>query len=334
MKRFILIMILLWVRISLSPAQDIILDGCGATFPAPLYQTWIEKYREQTNVRINYKPHGSGAGVEHLLDGTVDFGATDVFMTNENLENAPDTIIHIPTCIGAVVLIYNLPGNPELLFSPDLLAGIFLGTINNWSDRRIMQLNPGVKLPDVEITVVHRADGSGTSHIFTEYLSKVSRDWSKRVGTGKIVKWPAGIGVDGNTKVAEFVKRINGSIGYVEMTYAERNNFPKASIQNASGNFIKPTLESVTTAAKTRLPNDLRISLTNTHARYGYPICSFTYIITYEQARLGPPEKSKAIADFLWWAIHDGQLYTKPLFYAPLPDGAIVNAENIIKKIR
>jgi phosphate transport system substrate-binding protein len=315
--------------------QDIILRGAGATFPHPLYKKLIEVYTSQTKTRIMYDGVGSGEGIEQLSKKRVDFGATDAYLTDRELQNAPAEILHIPTCLGAVIITYNLPGSPKLQFTPELIADIFLGRITRWSHSYITTLNPQAAQYDHDITIVHRSDSSGTTYIFTNYLSKVSPQWAKKIGEGKKVSWPAGMGVDGNPGVVQMVKKIPGSIGYVELTYSETHNLPVAHIKNRSGNFVKPTLDSVSAAAKVPLPPDTRLMITDTAAKNGYPISAFTYLILYREQHYynRSIDRARSLVRFLWWIIHQGQRYNMHLLYAPLPREAIGKAENIIRSI-
>lgn len=315
-----------------SPVE---LLGAGATFPYPLYSKMFDVYHKEHGVKINYQSIGSGGGIRQLESKTIDFGATDAFMSDEKLASAPGTILHIPMCLGAVVVTYNLPGNPELKLTADILSDIYLGKITKWNDPRIQKLNPGQKLPKSRVVVVHRSDGSGTTFIFTDYLSKVSSVWKEKVGKGKSVKWPTGLGAKGNEGVSGLVKQTKGSIGYCELAYALHNNMPVAVIRNKAGNFVKPTIESISASADVEIPPDTRTSLTNTDAENGYPISSFTWIIVYKQQDYGkrPKEKAAALVDLLQWMIHDGQKYAKPLDYAPLSDAAVKRAEQLLTEI-
>jgi phosphate transport system substrate-binding protein len=316
-------------------SQNIELIGAGATFPYPLYTKMFDIYYKTKGIKINYQSIGSGGGIRQLLNKTVDFGASDAFMSDEELKNAPAEILHIPICLGAVVLTYNLPGNPEIKFTPEIISDIFLGKIKKWNDKKILEVNPLIKLPDMEIIVVHRSDGSGTTFIFTDYLSKVSNEWKEKVGRGTSVNWPVGIGGKGNEGVSGLVKQMPGSIGYVELIYALQNDLPIGLIKNKKGKFIKPSIETVSNAANIELPPDIRISITDTDAEDGYPISGFTYILVYkEQSYDGrKKDRAEALVNLLWWMIHEGQEYTKPLFYSPLPPEAVLKAEKIIKSI-
>ncbi|HYE65379.1 MAG TPA: phosphate ABC transporter substrate-binding protein PstS [Pyrinomonadaceae bacterium] len=312
------------------------LQGAGATFPNPLYQKWLSEYGKiNPNVRIDYQSIGSGGGIKQIKEQTVDFGASDAPMSDEDLKGAPGEILHIPTVLGAVVITYNLSGVTQpLRFSPDVLADIFLGKIKSWDDPRIKTDNPGVNLPASTITVVHRSDGSGTTAVFTDYLSKVSPEWKDRVGTGTSPQWPTGIGGKGNEGVTGQVKQTPNTVGYVELAYAVQNNLPVALVKNSSGNFVEPSLDAVTAAAADSVantPEDLRVSITNASGAQAYPISSYTYILAYRDQKNAA--KGKALVDFLWWGIHEGESYAKDLQYAPLPDEIIKRAEAKINSI-
>jgi phosphate transport system substrate-binding protein len=312
------------------------LQGAGATFPNPLYQKWISEYGKiNPNVRIDYQSIGSGGGIKQIKEQTIDFGATDSPMTDEDLKSAPGEILHIPMTIGAVVLTYNLQGIAQpLRFSPDVIADIFLGKIKRWDDPRIRANNPNVNLPAADISVVHRSDGSGTTGVFTDYLSKVSPEWKERVGKGTSVQWPLGIGGKGNEGVTGQVKQTPNTIGYVELAYAVQNKLPVAIIKNKAGSFVEPTFDSVTAAASGAISTtleDLRVSITNAEGANVYPISSYTYILAYKEQK--DAAKGKALVDYLWWSIHDGQKYCRDLQYAPLPAEIVARAEAKINSI-
>jgi phosphate transport system substrate-binding protein len=312
------------------------LQGAGATFPNPLYQKWLSEYGKlHPNVRIDYQSIGSGGGIKQLKEQTVDFGASDSPMKDEDLKSAPGEVLHIPTVLGAVVITYNLTGvNQPLRFSSEVVADIFLGKVTKWNDPKIAADNPGVTLPTNDITVVHRSDGSGTSAVFTDYLSKVSPEWKEKVGSGTSPSWPVGIGGKGNEGVTGQVKNTPNTIGYVELAYAVQNKLPVTHIKNAGGNFIEPTIDSVTAAASASAastPDDLRVSITNATGPQAYPIASYTYILVYKNQR--DAAKGKALVDFLWWGIHDGETYAKDLQYAPLPQDIVTRAESKINSI-
>ncbi|MBA4391286.1 MAG: phosphate ABC transporter substrate-binding protein PstS [Syntrophus sp. (in: bacteria)] len=317
-------------------AGDQELLGAGATFPQPLYSKMFDAYYQQYKVKINYQGIGSGGGINQLTKKTVDFGATDAFMTAKELTEAGATVIHIPTCLGAVVVTYNLPGNPKLNFTPDVVADIFLGKITKWNDPKIAAANAGVKLPNLPISVVNRADGSGTNYIFTEYLSKVSSAWKEKIGAGKTANWPAGqIGQKGNPGVAGYVAQTPGAVGYVELIYATQNKMAYGNVKNKAGKFIEPTLKAVSAAANVKMPDDTNVLLTNTDAANGYPISSFTWIIFYKEQNYGgkAKERAEALAKLLLWTVNEGQKYVEPLQYAPLSKEAQSKANKLVRSI-
>jgi phosphate transport system substrate-binding protein len=300
------------------------LNGAGATFPYVIYSKWFDLYHTKTGVEFNYQSIGSGGGIKQVTEGTVDFGASDAPMSDMQLKEAKDKqgtdILHIPTVMGAVVVTYNIPGfGSGLRLTPEALAGIYLGQITKWNDEKLTSINPGKTLPDLSILVTHRSDGSGTTSIFTDYLTKVSKDWEQKVGKGTSVNWPVGLGGKGNEGVAGLVKQSEGSIGYVELAYAVKNGQPYASLKNKAGNFVEPTFQAVTAAAAAmkEMPEDLRVSLTDAGGKDSYPVSGFTWLLVYKGNK--DKEKVKAIADFLKWAMAEGQSYAKDLYYAPLP---------------
>lgn len=297
------------------------LNGAGATFPAPIYSKWFSEYHAlHPNVEINYQPIGSGGGIRQVTAGTVDFGATDGPMTNEQLSASKVKLLHIPTVLGAVVPIYNLPGvSQELKFSPDVLADIYLGKISNWNDGRIAKDNPGVKLPTQEIIVIHRSDGSGTTFIFTDYLAKVSSDWKSSPGASTAVQWPKGLGGKGNEGVAGLVRQMAGAIGYVELIYSMQNKIPFGLVKNASGAWVKASVEGVTAAAASvkAMPADYRVSITNAAGKDSYPISSFTWLLIPTQP--ADAGKGHVLKDFLTWMLEHGEAEANSLYYAPLP---------------
>ncbi len=311
------------------------LNGAGATFPNPIYSKWFSEYNKlHPDVQINYQSLGSGAGIRQLLNGTVDFGASDGPMSDEQLKQAKTKILHIPTVLGAVVPAYNVPGiSGEVKFTPEALAGIFLGKIQKWNDPAIAQANPGVKFPDQSIIVIYRSDGSGTTFIFTDYLSKISKDWESSVGKGTSVKWAIGLGGKGNEGVAGQIRQLQGSIGYVELIYAVENKITYGSVKNAAGNFVKASLDGVTEAAASvkTMPADFRVSITNAPGKTAYPISSFTWLLIPEQSK--DPKKGKIIADFLDWMVTDGQKMTTQLSYAPLPASVVEKVKVAIKQV-
>ncbi|HYE26441.1 MAG TPA: phosphate ABC transporter substrate-binding protein PstS [Clostridia bacterium] len=296
------------------------LNGAGATFPYPMYSKWFSEYnKKHPGVQINYQSIGSGGGIRQVIAGTVDFGATDGPMTDEQLGKAKTKILHIPSVLGAVVPAYNIPGvNAELKFTGEVLANIFLGKISTWNDPAIAKLNPGVNLPSQPIVVVHRSDGSGTTFIFTDYLSKVSPEWKSAVGKGTSVSWKTGMGGKGNEGVAGYIRNIKGSIGYVELIYALQNKIAYGSVQNAAGNFVKASLESTTAAAASaEMPADFRVSITNAPGKQAYPIASFTWLLVPQQSKDG--NKGRIIREFIEWMASEGQSLASQLSYAPLP---------------
>lgn len=312
------------------------LQGAGATFPNPLYQKWLSEYGKlNPNVQMDYQSIGSGGGIKQIQEQTVDFGASDAPMKDEDLKKAPGELLHVPTVLGAVVLTYNLSGvQKPLRFSPEVIADIFLGKIKRWDDDKLKADNPGVALPAADITSVHRSDGSGTSAVFTDYLSKVSPEWKEKIGAGTSPQWPGGIGGKGNEGVTGQVKQTPNTIGYVELAYAVKNNLPVALIKNSSGNFVEPSLDAVTAAAAESLattPDDLRVSITNAAGGQAYPISSYTYILVYKDQK--DATKGKVLVDFLWWGIHDGEKFAKDLQYAPLPAEIVKRAEAKINSI-
>jgi phosphate transport system substrate-binding protein len=312
------------------------LHGAGATFPMPLYQKWTSEYGKlHPNVQLDYQSIGSGGGIKQIQAQTVDFGASDAPMSDEEMKAAPAELIHIPTVLGAVVVTYNVTSIAKPLnLSPEVVADIFLGKIKKWDDARLQQDNPGVSLPAADITTVHRSDGSGTTFVFTDYLSKVSPEWKEKVGTDKSPKWPGGQGAKGNEGVTGQIKQQPNTIGYVELAYAVQNKLPAALIRNASGKFIEPSIDAVTAAAaaaSAQTPDDLRVSITNSSGENAYPISSYTYILAYKDQK--DAVKGKALVDFLWWGIHDGEQFAKDLQYAPLPAEIVKRAEAKINSI-
>ena len=345
MKRFAILLGLVSVTLAggvpgllLGPrtaGAQMLMNGAGATFPYPIYSKWFEEYtRVDPEVRFNYQSIGSGGGIRQISERTVDFGASDGPMTDEQLKKAPAELFHIPTVLGAVVATYNLPGNPKLQFTGDVLADIFLGKVTKWNDDRIKSLNPAAALPDKPILVVHRSDGSGTTYIWVDYLSKVSPEWAQKVGRGTSVNWPVGLGGKGTEGVAGQVKNAPGALGYVELAYAVTNKLPAAAVKNQAGQFVDATIDSTTAAAAVaaaNMPADFRVSLTNVTGESAYPIASFTWLLVYkEQAN---ETKGKALVKFLWWAIHEGQKYPAALLYAPLPVPVVKQLEAKIKQI-
>jgi phosphate transport system substrate-binding protein len=328
-------LLLAGLALALPVMGETTLNGAGATFPYPMYSKWFSEYNKlHPDVQINYQSIGSGGGIRQVLNGTVDFGASDGPMSDEQLKEAKTKILHIPTVMGAVVPAYNVAGvSGEIKFTPDVLADIFLGKITNWNNSAIAKANPAIKFPDQAMVVVHRSDGSGTTFIFTDYLSKVSKDWEGTVGKGTSVKWPIGLGGKGNEGVAGQIRQIQGSIGYVELIYAVENKITYGSVRNAAGNFVKATLDGVTEAAASAkaMPADFRVSITNAPGKTAYPISSFTWLLIPVQAK--DPKKGKIIADFLDWMLNDGQKMANQLSYAPLPANVVEKVKAAIKQI-
>jgi phosphate transport system substrate-binding protein len=332
----ILLLLLAGLALALPLMGQTTLNGAGATFPYPMYSKWFSEYNKlHPDVQINYQSIGSGGGIRQVLNGTVDFGASDGPMSDEQLSQSKSKILHIPTVMGAVVPAYNVPGiSGEVKFTPEALAGIFLGKITNWNDPAITKVNPGVNFPNQPIIVIYRSDGSGTTFIFTDYLSKISKDWSNTVGKGTSVKWQIGMGGKGNEGVAGQVRQLQGSIGYVELIYAVQNKISYGAVKNAAGNFVKATLEGVTEAAASAkaMPADFRVSITNAPGKTAYPISSFTWLLIPAQAK--DPKKGKIIADFLDWMVSDGQKMASQLSYAPLPESVVEKVKAAIKQIQ
>ncbi len=312
------------------------LQGAGATFPKPIYEKWVSEYQKiNPNVKINYTANGSGAGQKSILENTSDFGASDDPMKDEDLANTD--VLHIPTVLGAVVLTYNLPDVKEpLKLSADTVAGIYLGNIKKWNDAKIKADNPALNLPDADISPIYRAESSGTTAVFTDFLSNANAEWKEKVGSNKQPSWITGVGVGakGNDGVTGQVKNIPNSIGYIEIAFAKANNMPMALIKNKAGNFVEPTIENVSAAAAGSvgtMPDDLRTRITNAEGDKSYPISSYTYILIHKDIK--DAAKGKALVDFLWWAIHDGEKFTNDLNYAPLPDEVVKKAEAKINSI-
>jgi phosphate transport system substrate-binding protein len=324
-SKIMLIIIMSALAFTASSFAQLKLNGAGATFPYVIYSKWFDEYYKKTGIEINYQSIGSGGGIKQVIEGTVDFGASDGPMTDEQLKEAKEKrgteILHIPMVMGGEAIAYNLPEvGSGLNLSPDVLADIYLGKITKWNDKRIVEINKGKNLPDKAIIVTHRSDGSGTTYIFVDYLSKVSKEWETKVGRGTSVNWPVGLGGKGNEGVAGLVKQTVGSIGYVELAYAVQNKLDYANIQNKAGNFIKPTFDAVSAAASgavNNMPEDLRVSITNADGKDSYPISGFTWLLIYKEMK--DQKKTEAIKNFLKWAITDGQNYAKELYYSPIP---------------
>lgn len=338
LRRVILVGWLAMVIMGPGPARaETLINGAGATFPYPLYSKWFSEYAKiNTTVKFNYQSIGSGGGIKQIMAQTVDFGATDKFLSDEEIKTAPAKILHIPTVMGAVAVVYNLPGiDKGLKLSSENLTDIFLGKITKWNDAKITKDNPGVELPDTAVVVVHRTDGSGTTNIFTDYLSSVSQQWKEKVGVGAAVKWPVGLGGKGNEGVAGQVKNTRGTIGYVELAYAVENKLAFAWLKNRDGVFVEPSIESTSAAAAgaaINMPADYRLSLVNQPGQNAYPIVGFTWLLIYEQPK--DKEKGAKIVEFLEWSLKSGQKMAAPMLYAPLPDNVAKMVEKTIKGIK
>ena len=331
-----LVLLVVCVLLALPALGQTTLNGAGATFPNPMYSKWFSEYSKQhSDVQINYQPIGSGGGIRQVTAGTVDFGASDMPMTDKQLQDSKGKILNIPTVLGAVVPAYNIPGvTGEVKFTPEVLAGIFMGKISRWNDKAITSVNPDINFPDKEIIVVHRSDGSGTSFIWTDYLSKVSPDWKAQVGADTSVKWPVGMGGKGNEGVSGLVHQLSGSIGYVELIYAVQQKIPYGVVRNSSGNFVKNSLKNVTAAAASapKMPADFRVSITNAPGKEAYPISSFTWLLIPTPSK--DANKGKILHDFLGWMVTDGQQMTSTLTYAPLPDNVVAKVKEAIKQVK
>lgn len=319
MIRSLRVLLCIAVLASCASAQTN-LNGAGATFPYPMYSKWFNEYHNlYPNIQINYQSIGSGGGIRQVMAGTVDFGASDGPMTDQQMAESKIKVLHVPTVLGADVPAYNIAGvNAEIKFTPEVLAGIFLGKITKWNDKAITSVNPGINFPDLSITVVHRSDGSGTTYVWTDYLSKISSEWQSSVGKGTSVKWPVGIGGKGNEGVAGNIRQLPGSLGYIELVYAVQNKIPYGSVKNSSGQFIKADLASITAAAAgVKMPADFRVSITNSPGKTSYPISSFTWLLIPTNPT--DQNKGKILKDFLFWMLDKGQTMTEALTYAPLP---------------
>ncbi len=325
--------ILFIVALTVGVVAQTQLNGAGATFPYPMYSKWFNEYHNlHSEIQINYQSIGSGGGIRQVTAGTVDFGASDGPMSDEQIAASKIKLMHVPTVLGADVPAYNIPGvTQEVKFTPDILAGIFMGKISNWTDGAIAKANPDIKFPNQNITVVHRSDGSGTTYIWTDYLSKISQDWQGTTGKGTSVKWPVGVGGKGNEGVAGMIRQLPGSVGYIELIYAVQNKIPYGSVKNSSGNFVKATLESTTAAAAgIKMPADFRVSITNSPAKNAYPISSFTWLLVPTNPT--DANKGKILKDFLFWMLGPGQSMTPALSYAPLPKEVIEMEKAAITK--
>ncbi|MGB8580539.1 MAG: phosphate ABC transporter substrate-binding protein PstS [Candidatus Sulfotelmatobacter sp.] len=334
------VLLLVCALLAVPAIAQTTLNGAGATFPYPMYSKWFSEYHKlHSDIQINYQSIGSGGGIRQVTEGTVDFGASDMPMTDGQLAEAQShlktKVLNLPSVLGAVVPAYNIPGvSGEVKFTPAALAEIFLGKITKWNDKEITSVNPGVNLPDKDIIVVHRSDGSGTTFIWTDYLSKVSADWKSQVGSGTSVRWPIGLGGKGNEGVAGSIRQLQGAIGYVELIYAAQNKIPYGSVRNAAGVFLKASLEGVTAAAASapKMPADFRVSITNAPGKDAYPISSFTWLLIPQQSK--DAAKGKILADFLNWMVTDGQKMTAELSYAPLPESVVAKEKEAIKQVK
>jgi len=327
----------LLVVLAAMPLRAQNINAAGATFPYPIYSKWFDEYHKlHPKVQINYQSIGSGGGIRQLMDKTVDFGASDGPMTDEQLKQAGFKILHFPTVLGAAVPSYNIPGvTVELKFTPEALAGIYLGTVKKWNDPAIARPNPGVKLPAEDIVVLHRSDGSGTTYIWTDYLSKVSSEWQSKVGKNTSVNWPVGLGGKGNEGVAGLLKQTPYAIGYVELIYAIQNNLPYGLVKNMAGEYVKASLAGVSAAAAgaaKSMPDDFRVSITNPPGKAAYPISSFTWLLI--PAQIQDPAKKAAIKDFLGWMLTSGQQFCEPLAYAKLPKEVVAKEQKAIAMIQ
>jgi phosphate transport system substrate-binding protein len=336
-KVFSVLAVLLAVATFAAAEGPVLLNAAGATFPYPIYSKWFDLYHtSHSNVQINYQSIGSGGGIRQLLDKTVDFGASDGPMNDDQLKQASVPILHFPTVLGAAIPAYNVPGmQGDLNFTPEALSGIFLGTVTKWNDPAIASANPGVKLPGDDIVVVHRSDGSGTSYIWTDYLSKVSPAWQTKVGKGTSVNWPVGLGGKGNEGVSALVQQTPGSLGYVELIYAIQNHMPYGKVKNSSGAFVKADLASVSAAAAAAakyIPDDFRVSITNPEGKAAYPIASFTWLLI--PSKFADAAKRDVVKDFLKWALTDGQQYAEALSYAKLPKEVVAKEMKAIAQIQ
>jgi phosphate transport system substrate-binding protein len=337
LKLLSLLVVLLTVATLATAEGQVLLNAAGATFPYPIYSKWFDLYHTaHPNVQINYQSIGSGGGIRQLQDKTVDFGASDGPMNDDQLKQSSVPVLHFPTVLGADIPSYNIPGvQTDLNFTPEALAGIFLGTVSRWNDPAITSANPGVKLPNDDIVVVHRSDGSGTTYIWTDYLSKVSPEWQKKVGKGTSVNWPVGLGGKGNEGVSALVQQTPDAIGYIELIYAVQNHLTYGKVKNSSGTFVKADLSSVSAAAAAAakfIPDDFRVSITNPEGKTAYPISSFTWLLI--PSKFNDAAKRDVVKDFLKWALTDGQKYAEGLSYAELPKEVVAKELKAIAKIQ
>jgi len=319
-----------------TSGDDNTLLGAGSTFVNPLFSKLYSEYNKQTGLKVNYQSIGSGGGIQQLISKTVDFGASDAPLNDEQTTKMAAEAVHIPMCAGAVVLSYNLADVKDTLkFTPDVIAGMFQGTIKTWNDPAIAAINKGVKLPNTPIVIAHRSDGSGTTNIFTTYLSKVNAEWAVKPGKGSAINWPSGLGAKGNEGVAGLIKQTPGAIGYIELAYALQNKMAFGSIQNKGGQFILPSVASTSAAGNIQIPADAKISLTNTEAADGYPISGFTWALLYKEQKYNNRSEARAtkLVNLLWWNIHEGQQYCEGLNYAKLSPAAVSVGETLLKSV-
>ena len=333
----VLAVLLVLATVAVAEGGQVLLNAAGATFPYPIYSKWFDQYHQaHSNVQINYQSIGSGGGIRQLLDKTVDFGASDGPMSDEQLKTASVPILHFPTVLGAAIPSYNVPGvQGDLNFTPEVLSGVFLGKITKWNDPAIVSANPGVKLPGDDIVVVHRSDGSGTSYIWTDYLSKVSPEWQQKVGKATSVNWPVGLGGKGNEGVSALIQQTPGALGYIELIYAIQNKLPYGKVKNSSGTFVKADLASVSAAAAATakfMPDDFRVSITNPEGKAAYPIASFTWLLI--PAKFTDSAKRDVVKDFLKWMMTDGQQSCEALSYAKLPSEVVAMEQKVIGAIQ
>ncbi|GAC1337155.1 MAG: phosphate ABC transporter substrate-binding protein PstS [Myxococcales bacterium] len=333
MKKTLAVITLALAAAGAARADKMLINGAGATFPFPIYSKWFSDYNKlHPDVQINYQSIGSGGGIKQFTEKTVDFGASDAPLTDDEMKKA-EGVQHIPTVMGAVVVVYNVPGLTQLKLTPATLSGLFLGKITKWNDPALAAENPGAKLPDLAVSVAHRSDGSGTTAVFTDYLAKVSPEWKSGPGAGKSVSWPVGLGGKGNEGVTGIVKSTEGAIGYVELAYANQNKLTVAELRNKDGKFVKPTLESVSAAAgKVEMPEDYRVSITDAPGADAYPISAFTYLLVHRDP--ADVAKGTALLHFIWWAVHDGQKSAAALDYAPLPKAAVKKIDATLRKLK
>jgi phosphate transport system substrate-binding protein len=334
MKRLVLLIVVIVLVACSRQSESRVIDGAGATLPYPLYSRWAAEYaRVDPSLRVNYQSVGSGGGIRQISDGVVDFGATDEPMNDEQMKRAP-AVVHVPLTIGAVVLAYHVPGVKELKLTPDLVADVFRGTVARWDDARIKATNPDVALPNEAISIVHRADGSGTSATFTAYLSKNSAAWKTEVGSGTSPRFPVGVGAKGNDGVTAYVKSTPFTLGYVELAYAREAGLPIALVKNRGGKYIPPTQASLDRAARSalgRVPDDLRLSIVDAEDEDAYPIAALSFVLLPRDAR--DPAKGEALGKFVWWALHDGQAFAPALGYAPLPRELVLHGERALRQL-